>query len=378
MIVKKVLFIFGTRPEAIKLAPLIINFIEDPCFDVKVCVTAQHRDMLDQVLDIFNIKPDYDLDLMTQNQTLGKISALILEKLDYILELECPNLVVLHGDTTTSSMAAIACFYKKIKIAHVEAGLRTHNINSPWPEEFNRRVTGLIASYHLSPTSQAAENLINEKVDADSICITGNTVIDSLLWVSEKFKSDDALLVPLRKKFDFIDPSKKLILVTGHRRENFGDGMLQICESLRALASRDNVQIVYAVHLNPNVKKPVENLLSGLSNITLIPPQDYLSFIFLMTKSYIILTDSGGIQEEAPSLNKPILIMRDLTERPEVVASGAAILVGASSKNIIDNTEKLLDDDILYSSMAMAENPFGDGSASSKIKVFLKNKLSKA
>jgi UDP-N-acetylglucosamine 2-epimerase (non-hydrolysing) len=364
---KKVLVVFGTRPEAIKMAPLVRALIRNGAFETKVCVTAQHRTMLDQVLSLFEIVPDFDLNLMSTSQTLEGISARILESLSAVLDSERPDLVVVHGDTTTTSMASLASFYKRIPVAHVEAGLRTSNLYSPWPEELNRRLTGLVAYLHFAPTLSSQANLVAEHVDPNKIEVTGNTVIDALLHVSERLEKDEALYAPLNERFAFLNPNRKLVLVTGHRRENFGDGMREICAALLALSKRPDVEIIYAVHLNPNVKGPVDTTLGDQANIHLIPPQDYLSFVYLMKRSHIILTDSGGIQEEAPSLGKPVLVMRDTTERPEAVEAGTARLVGAVATNIESAIGALLDDDNAYSTMSNRLNPYGDGTASARI-----------
>jgi UDP-N-acetylglucosamine 2-epimerase (non-hydrolysing) len=365
--VKKILIVFGTRPEAIKMAPVVRTLRNHQLFDTKVCVTAQHRAMLDQVLSLFEIVPDFDLNLMSTSQTLEGISARILESLSKVLDEWTPDLVLVHGDTTTTSMASLACFYKRIPVGHVEAGLRTGNLWSPWPEELNRRITGLVAHLHFAPTQASAQNLLAEKVQADAVEVTGNTVIDSLLQVSERLLHDESLRAPLRERFSFLRDDRKLVLVTGHRRENFGGGMQEICDALLTLSRRDDVQIVYAVHLNPNVKGPVESALGDKANIHLIPPQDYLAFVFLMMHSHIILTDSGGIQEEAPSLGKPVLVMRDTTERPEAVDAGTARLVGANAVNIVDGICQLLDEPESYEAMANRSNPYGDGRAAERI-----------
>lgn len=364
---KKVLLVFGTRPEAIKMAPLVKECFAHDGFDTKVCVTGQHRSMLDQVLSILEITPDYDLNLMSDGQTLSELSARLLTSFTRVLQEWKPDIVLVHGDTTTTSMASLACFYQKIPVGHVEAGLRTGNIMSPWPEELNRKLAGMIASFHFAPTASAADNLLQEGISPTSVSVTGNTVIDALLQVRHRLSNDAELSKPLQQKFDFLDPNKRLILVTGHRRENFGSGIDEICQSILALAARGDVQIIYPVHLNPNVKGPVEHYLSDKENIYLIPPQDYLAFVYLMIKSYIILTDSGGIQEEAPSLGKPVLVMRDTTERPEAVAAGTAMLVGAKSESIVKSASLLLDNETIYSRMANASNPYGDGSASKRI-----------
>lgn len=364
---KRVLVVFGTRPEAIKMAPVVRALASHDAFETQVCVTAQHRSMLDQVLSLFEIVPNFDLNLMSTSQTLEGISARILESLSAVLDSYRPDLVLVHGDTTTTSMASLACFYKRIPVAHVEAGLRTGNLYSPWPEELNRRLTGLVAHLHFAPTEASRVNLLTEKVDATTVEVTGNTVIDALLQVSGRLTQDEALRAPLNHRFAFLHCDKKLVLVTGHRRENFGDGMREICDALLQLSKRDDVQIVYAVHLNPNVKGPVEASLGNLPNIHLIPPQDYLSFVYLMMRSHIILTDSGGIQEEAPSLGKPVLVMRDTTERPEAVDAGTARLVGAVAANIVGGIEELLDDNTAYMAMSNRANPYGDGCASMRI-----------
>lgn len=375
---RKVLVVFGTRPEAIKMAPVVREISTRDKLDIKVCVTAQHRSMLDQVLSLFEINPDFDLNLMSTSQTLEGISARILESLSKVLETEQPQLVLVHGDTTTTSMASLACFYKRIPVAHVEAGLRTGNLYSPWPEELNRRLTGLVAHLHFAPTTTSQANLLAERVDPTTIEVTGNTVIDALLHVSERLAKDEALSAPLNERFAFLNSNRKLVLVTGHRRENFGDGMREICAALLALSKRPDVEIVYAVHLNPNVKAPVETTLGNQPNIHLIPPQDYLSFVYLMKRSHIILTDSGGIQEEAPSLGKPVLVMRDTTERPEAVDAGTARLVGAVATNIVAGIVELLDDAAAYSAMSNRGNPYGDGRASQRIAQRIDDFLSEA
>jgi UDP-N-acetylglucosamine 2-epimerase (non-hydrolysing) len=363
----KILVIFGTRPEAIKMAPVIKELRLSRTFDVKVCVTAQHRSMLDQVLSLFEIVPDFDLDLMSASQTLESISARIIESVSLILDKYKPNLVVVHGDTTTTAMVSLASFYKKIPVAHIEAGLRTRNIFSPWPEELNRRITALIASLHFAPTEMSRINLLEENINPSNVEVTGNTVIDALLEVSGRIGRDEKLLTPLMTNFSYLSENKKLLLVTGHRRENFGDGMDEICKALLHLSNRNDIEIVYAVHMNPNVKKPVEAALGNKSNIFLIPPQDYLSFIYLMKRSYVILTDSGGIQEEAPTLGKPVLVMRDTTERPEAIKAGTAQLIGAVHSNIISVVTELLENTELYENMSKKVNPYGDGEAAKKI-----------
>jgi len=364
---KKVLVVFGTRPEAIKMAPVVRALREQTSIQTRVCVTAQHRSMLDQVLTLFTIVPDFDLNLMSSAQTLEGISARILESLSQVLNEYRPDLVLVHGDTVTTSMASLACFYQRIAVGHVEAGLRTGNIGSPWPEELNRRMTGLIARLHFAPTPTSAANLLAEKVPASTVDVTGNTVINALLQVTTRLRDDSALSAPLRERFSFLRNDRRLVLVTGHRRENFGDGMREICEALLTLSRRGDLQIIYAVHLNPNVKGPVESTLGGQPNIQLIPPQDYLSFVYLMTMSHIILTDSGGIQEEAPSLGKPVLVMRDTTERPEAIEAGTARLVGANATSIVNGIAELMDDPAAYQAMSNRGNPYGDGQAAARI-----------
>lgn len=372
----KVLVVFGTRPEAIKMAPVVKYLDADKYVDLKVCVTAQHRQMLDQVLELFQITPDYDLNIMKPNQTLSGITSEILLKLEPVLQKERPDIVLVHGDTSTTLAASLASFYQKIPVGHVEAGLRTGDILSPWPEEANRKLTGGIASLHFSPTQVSKNNLISENISEENIYITGNTVIDALLQVRDKLKSDNSVLEKLEAQFEFLRPESRLVLITGHRRENFGSGFENICLAVKSLALEfPDVDFLYPVHLNPNVREPVNRLLNGVNNIFLIEPQDYLPFVYLMDRSYLILTDSGGIQEEAPSLGKPVLVMRDTTERPEAVDAGTVKLVGTDSKLIINNVRRLLVDNNEYKSMAMANNPYGDGSASEKIAKALKNKF---
>ena len=369
---KKILMVFGTRPEAIKMAPLVHAFATDNRFDVKVCVTAQHREMLDQVLELFEIKPEYDLNLMKDGQTLNDITTAVLLGLKSILEEARPDLVLVHGDTATTFAASLSAYYQKIKVGHVEAGLRTGNIYSPWPEEINRKLTSAISNYHFAPTKGSRDNLLNEGISDEKIIVTGNTVIDSLFWVREKFKKDASLSNKLRSMFNYLDPSKKLILVTGHRRESFGGGFERICEALYQIAvNNQNVQILYPVHLNPNVQEPVNRVLKGLSNLFLIEPQEYLPFCYLMDIASVILTDSGGIQEEAPSLGKPVLVMRDTTERPEAVDAGTVKLVGTDVDLIVSQVDLLLNDSGEYQKMSKAHNPYGDGLACGRILEFL-------
>lgn len=368
---KKNLIVFGTRPEAIKMAPLVNAFKKDSFFETKVCVTAQHREMLDQVLDFFNIVPDYDLDLMKPNQNLYSLTADIITEMKVVLEDFCPDYVYVHGDTTTTMAASIAAFYSGAQICHIEAGLRTHNKRSPFPEEINRQVTGRITDYHFAPTDASKDNLLAENVSSDSILITGNTVIDALFDSSQRVQHLDNQEINHLKQL--VDPQKKLILVTGHRRENHGQGFINICEALKTIALKNSdVQIIYPVHLNPNVKKPVYEILSNISNIHLIEPLAYPAFVWLMNESYLIITDSGGVQEEAPSLGKPVLVMRDTTERPEAVAAGTVILVGTDSSKIVTEAESLLNDTIRYQSMSALHNPYGDGKACERIVNYIK------
>ena len=389
---KKVLLVFGTRPEAIKMAPLVKKFQEDSEFQTIVCVTAQHREMLDQVLDIFDIKPDYDLNIMKQGQDLYDITSRVLLGLRDVLNETNPDVVLVHGDTTTSTAAALAAFYKQIPVAHVEAGLRTNNIYSPWPEEMNRRITGRIATYHLAPTELSRQNLLKENVDNQNIIITGNTVIDALLWVVNKIKSDanlaETLQINIKNNGYDIDriscedtrpcaSTRKLVLITGHRRENFGEGFRNICNAIKTLSIKyPDVDFVYPMHLNPNVRKPIAEIFGNdkdkSGNTFFIEPLDYLNFVFLMEKADIILTDSGGIQEEAPSLGKPVLVMRDNTERPEALEAGTVKLVGTDYDKIINEVSELLENEESYNKMSKAVNPYGDGSACKRIVDFMK------
>src|SRR5690606_15737731 len=368
---KKNLIIFGTRPEAIKMAPLVKAFQKNTKdFETKVCVTAQHREMLDQVLDFFEIRPDYDLNLMKPNQNLYTLTADIITEMKTVLEDFQPDFVYVHGDTTTTMAASIASFYSGAKVCHVEAGLRTHNKYSPFPEEINRQVAGRICDYHFAPTETSAQNLLNENVKKENILITGNTVIDALLDSSERVKN--LKNEEIDKLKDLVDPSKKLILVTGHRRENHGQGFINICEALKNIANQNpDVQIVYPVHLNPNVQKPVYEILGSVNNIHLIEPLAYPAFVWLMDASYLIITDSGGVQEEAPSLGKPVLVMRDTTERPEAVDAGTVILVGTDKNKILSECQKLLDDQNQYNQMSTLHNPYGDGKACERILKFI-------
>ncbi|MDX7881729.1 non-hydrolyzing UDP-N-acetylglucosamine 2-epimerase [Acinetobacter nosocomialis] len=374
---KKVLLVFGTRPEAIKMAPLVSQLQDNKnFFETKVCVTGQHRQMLDQVLELFDLKPDFDLNLMKPGQTLSDVTSGVLKGLEQVFEQWVPDIILVHGDTATTFAASLAGYYNKIKIGHVEAGLRTGDLYSPWPEEANRKLTGALADYHFAPTQSSYDNLFKENVDSDKIIVTGNTVIDALLQVKSKIEYNNDLITQFSQKFSFLDKDKKLILVTGHRRENFGQGFLNICSALAQLAEEyPNIQIVYPVHLNPNVQQPVKELLAHIDNIFLIEPQDYLPFVYLMNRSYLILTDSGGIQEEAPSLGKPVLVMRDTTERPEAVKAGTVKLVGTDSIKIRENVIELIEDSNKYKCMAEAHNPYGDGKAAEKIINFLKAEL---
>ena len=399
---KKVMLVFGTRPEAIKMAPLVKAFAQFPeTFETIVCVTGQHREMLDQVLHIFDIVPDYDLNIMKQGQDLYDVtSRVLLGMRDVLCEVQ-PDVVLVHGDTTTSTAAALAAFYQQIPVGHVEAGLRTHNIYSPWPEEMNRQITGRIATYNFSPTSLSRQNLLEEKIDEHSIIVTGNTVIDALYWVIEKIKCDEALSEKLKTilstagydvdrldnpKQSTLNPKqgRRLVLITGHRRENFGDGFINMCTAIRDLAQKyPDVDFVYPMHLNPNVRKPIQKVFKGLdtlspgegwgeaSNIFFIEPLEYLSFVYLMDKSALVLTDSGGIQEEAPGLGKPVLVMRDTTERPEALEAGTVKLVGTDHDMIVSEVSCLLDDVAYYDVMSKAVNPYGDGRACERIVHYL-------
>ncbi|EOS93600.1 UDP-N-acetylglucosamine 2-epimerase (non-hydrolyzing) [Erwinia tracheiphila] len=370
----KVLTVFGTRPEAIKMAPLVHALAQDDKIEARLCVTAQHREMLDQVLQLFAIVPDYDLNIMRPGQGLTEIASRILEGLKAVFNEFTPDVVLVHGDTTTTFAAGLAAFYHRIPVGHVEAGLRTGNLYSPWPEEANRTLTGHLASYHFTPTETARQNLLRENLPAARMFVTGNTVIDALFWVRDRVLSDNALRNSLAARYPFLDASKKMILVTGHRRESFGGGFERICSALAEIAHRHpDAQIVYPVHLNPNVSEPVNRILRDIDNIVLIEPQEYLSFVYLMLRSWMILTDSGGIQEEAPSLGKPVLVMRDTTERPEAVEAGTVRLVGTDVKKIVSEVTRLLMDEEAYQSMNRAHNPYGDGLACQRIVQALKD-----
>lgn len=366
----KILIVFGTRPEAIKMAPVCQILKKTPGFEVRVAVTAQHREMLDQVLQLFEINPDYDLNVMKPGQGLTETTAAVLAGLRPVLEEFSPDLVLVHGDTTTTLSASLAAYYQQIPVGHVEAGLRTGNIYSPWPEEINRKVTGAIARLHFAPTERARANLLAESVDPSHVTVTGNTVIDALLGVLRRLEEDSALSTALDDTLGLTESlraRRRIILVTGHRRESHGSGFERICEALARLAARPDVEIVYPVHLNPNVKGPVVRLLGSYKNVRLIAPQDYLPFVQLMRRAELILTDSGGVQEEAPSLGKPVLVMRDTTERPEAIEAGTVKLVGTDTALIVAETTRLLDDRAAYDAMSFAHNPYGDGQAANRI-----------
>ena len=377
---KKIMLVFGTRPEAIKMAPLVKEFQKHPeTFQTIVCVTGQHREMLDQVLHLFDIKPDYDLNIMKQGQDLYDVTSRVLLGMRDVLKEANPDVVLVHGDTTTSTASALAAFYQQIPVGHVEAGLRTHDIYSPWPEEMNRLITGRIATYHFSPTALSKQNLLDEGINEEAITVTGNTVIDALYMVVDKIKSDKQLgeeLETLLRESGYdvnrLNGTRKLVLITGHRRENFGEGFISMCRAIKALTEKyPNVDFVYPMHLNPNVRKPIHEVfgedLSDLDNMFFIEPLEYLSFVYLMEKSTIVLTDSGGIQEEAPGLGKPVLVMRDTTERPEALEAGTVKLVGTDYDKIVNEVSALLDDREYYDKMSKAVNPYGDGLACHRI-----------
>ena len=377
---KRILIIFGTRPEAIKMAPLIKEFQKDALnFDTKICVTAQHREMLDQVLDLFKITPDYDLNIMKLGQDLYDVTSSILLKIKPVLKDFDPDIVLVHGDTATTFATSLAAYYQKIKIGHIEAGLRTGDLYSPWPEEGNRRLTGILTDYHFAPTESSRQNLLNEGVNNASIFVTGNTVIDALQLVLKRINTDESLRLKIQNTIiqsGFEELNSKFVLVTGHRRENFGQGFLNICGALKVLAENNpDINILYPVHLNPNVRKPVNDLLSNIENIKLVDPFQYEEFIYLMSKSYLILTDSGGIQEEAPSLGKPVLVMRNTTERPEAISAGTAKLVGSDKGSIVKEVQYLLNNTNTYQDMSRSHNPYGDGKACEKIVKFISDKL---
>lgn len=371
---KKNLIVFGTRPEAIKMASLVKAFELEQDFETRVCITAQHREMLDQVLEFFEINPDYDLDLMRPNQNLYTLTATIIESMKPVLEDFKPDFVYVHGDTTTTMAAALSAFYSGAKVCHVEAGLRTFNMRNPFPEEMNRSIAGRLTDFHFAPTENSKQNLLKENVTDENIKVTGNTVIDALYYSVNKLKNKQYTDQEIENLKTSLDLSKKIILITGHRRENHGQGFINICKALKQIAeNHPEILLVYPVHLNPNVQKPVYELLQGISNIQLIDPLSYPAFVWLMEKSYIIITDSGGVQEEAPSLGKPVLVMRNTTERPEAVEAGTVILVGTNTEKIVFETQKLLEDKIHYETMSKTHNPYGDGRACERIINFLKN-----
>ncbi|MBE1298298.1 MAG: UDP-N-acetylglucosamine 2-epimerase (non-hydrolyzing) [Alteromonadaceae bacterium] len=371
---RKVLAVFGTRPEAIKMAPLLRLLNNDERFESKCCVTAQHRQMLDQVLELFEISPDYDLDLMKTGQSLPELTSQILLKVTPVLQEFKPDIVLVHGDTATTLATSLAAYYEKIDVGHVEAGLRTSNIYSPWPEEANRKLTGALTKYHFAPTERAKQNLLVENYKDENLFVTGNTVIDALMLVKAQIEQSRNLSLNLSGQFPYLNENKKLILVTGHRRESFGDGFERICEALAKTAKKhQSVEILYPVHLNPNVQEPVNRILKGVNNVYLIEPQKYLPFVYLMNRAHIILTDSGGIQEEAPSLGKPVLVMRDTTERPEAVDAGTVKLVGTNADLICSSITELLTNEASYAQMSKAHNPYGDGDACKRICEVLAN-----
>jgi UDP-N-acetylglucosamine 2-epimerase (non-hydrolysing) len=372
---KKIMVVFGTRPEAIKMAPVIKALEAKGCFDLAVCVTGQHREMLDQVLTLFKIRPDYDLNLMSANQSLSELTQRILLGMNDVLTRWKPDLLLVHGDTSTTMGASLSAYYHQIPVGHVEAGLRTGNIYSPWPEEINRKIVGAIAAMHFAPTPSARDNLLKENIPDNSIFITGNTVIDSLLAVKSLILGDPSLEGELKERFPFLESERKVILVTGHRRENFGDGFEKICDALLTIASDPQVLIVYPVHLNPNVQDPVNRLLNNSNNIKLISPLEYVPFVYLMMRSTLILTDSGGVQEEAPSLGKPVLVMRDTTERPEAITAGGAKLVGTSVEALVREVRTLLSNANHYNKMAEAGNPYGDGKGAERIASIISERI---
>lgn len=362
-----ILTVFGTRPEAIKMAPVVNTLKESDRFTSLVCVTAQHRQMLDQVLSLFGITPDFDLDIMREGQDLTDVTASVLRGMNRVIADSRPDRILVHGDTTTTLASSLAAYYQRVPVGHVEAGLRTGDIYSPWPEEINRKLTAGVADMHFAPTQTARENLLREGVSADCITVTGNTVVDALFASCQKLDEDAQLQARVQAQFKYLDSAKRLILVTGHRRESFGGGFERICRAVARLAERDDVQIVYPVHLNPNVQRPVREILGQHRDIFLIEPLDYLPFVYLMRESYLMLTDSGGVQEEAPSLGKPVLVMRDKTERPEAIEAGTVILVGTDERRIAEEAARLLDCPAAYGAMTFANNPYGDGKASGRI-----------
>jgi UDP-N-acetylglucosamine 2-epimerase (non-hydrolysing) len=370
---KRILIVFGTRPEAIKMAPLVKGFEQHTHeFDTRVCITGQHREMLDQVLEIFNIKADYDLNIMKAGQDLYDITSRVLIGMRDVLKDFKPDLVMVHGDTTTSASAALAAFYQQVPVAHVEAGLRTGNVYAPWPEEMNRMITRCLTQFHYAPTETSRKNLLKENVNDDNIVVTGNTVIDALLYINNRIRGDvklqEELKLSLENKGYPVDDGKKFILITGHRRENFGEGFINICRAIQEVALKyPDIDLLYPVHLNPNVQKPVYEILDGIPNVFLVEPLEYLQFIYLMDKSFIVLTDSGGIQEEAPSLGKPVLVMRDTTERPEAVKAGTVKLVGTNRRKIVNAISDLIENKEVYDKMSRSHNPYGDGNAVERI-----------
>lgn len=372
---KKILSVFGTRPEAIKMAPVILELNKYPTFiESKVCVTAQHREMLDQVLNLFGITPEYDLNVMRQKQSLTDITCRILQSLEHVLDDFRPDILLVHGDTTTTFTASLAAYYRRIKVGHVEAGLRTGDIYSPWPEEVNRKLTSAIARYQFAPTEDARLNLIRDGVNDTQIFVTGNTVIDALMFVVARIHKDTAFKQMMLDKFNFLASDKRLILVTGHRRENFGDGLESICYALKMIVDlHKDVQIVYSVHLNPNVQEPVSRILGSVSRVHLIEPQEYPAFVYLMDRSFLIITDSGGVQEEAPSLGKPVLVTRETTERPEAVKAGTVLLVGRNQQKIVEEASRLLSSPQAYQLMGRTHNPYGDGESAARIVNFLRH-----
>ncbi len=372
---KKILTIFGTRPEAIKMAPVVAELAKSGRLDVRICVTAQHRQMLDQVLQLFDIVPHHDLDIMQPNQTLDQVTARVLTGIGKVIDMERPDLVLVHGDTTTTMASALAGFYRRVPVGHVEAGLRSGSFSAPFPEEMNRRVATLATHFHFAPTEKSRQNLLDEGIANEAIHVTGNTVIDALFETVRRIGDTPERHAELDRRFKFLDRSSRMILVTGHRRENFGDGFENICRALLDISQRHDVQIVYPVHPNPSVRGPVERILKDVPSIHLIDPLDYEPFVFLMQRSYMILTDSGGVQEEAPSLGKPVLDVRETTERPEAVKAGTVILVGTSREGIVREATRLLTDERHYTSMARASNPYGDGLAAKRIRAVLEGEL---
>jgi UDP-N-acetylglucosamine 2-epimerase (non-hydrolysing) len=368
----RVLAVFGTRPEAIKMAPVVNALRADPFFETRICVTAQHRQMLDQVLELFSIKPDFDLDLMKPGQDLSDITSQVLMGMRSVFAQWKPDIVLVHGDTTTTLATSLSAYYARLRVGHVEAGLRTHDKYAPWPEELNRRLAGSIADLHFAPTQRSHDNLVAEGVRPDTIEVTGNTVIDALLGIADRVRTDAPMRSRFEALFSFLKEGQRLILVTGHRRENFGAGFEAICQALADIAGRGDVQVVYPVHLNPNVQEPVRRILSGLPNVHLLEPLDYLPFVYLMARCHLLITDSGGVQEEAPSLGKPVLVMRDTTERPEAVDAGTVKLVGTDRATIVREAFRLLDDPSAYEAMTRAHNPYGDGHAAARIRDRLK------